>query len=52
VDHVIPFSVAPALDKVIANLELMPLRLNMGKKDTMGERQRALAERLRNAGLF
>ena len=32
VDHVIPFSVAPALDKVIANLELMPLRLNIGSR--------------------
>ena len=52
VDHVIPFSVAPALDKVIANLELMTLRLNIGKKDTMGERQRDLLQKLRAAGLF
>jgi hypothetical protein len=52
VDHIIPFSVAPSLDKVIANLELMPLRMNIGKKDKMGERQRALALRLRNAGLY
>ena len=51
VDHIIPFSAAPSLDKVIANLELMPLRMNIGKKDKMGERQRALALRLRNAGL-
>ena len=36
---------------VIANLELMPLRMNIGKRDAMGERQRALAERLRRAGL-
>jgi hypothetical protein len=52
VDHIIPFSVAPQLDKVIANLELMPLRLNMGKKDRMTDRQHALAARLRRAGLF
>jgi hypothetical protein len=52
VDHIIPFSVAPSLDKVIANLELMPLRMNIGKKDKMGERQQALALRLRNAGLY
>jgi hypothetical protein len=52
VDHIIPFSVAPSLDKVIANLELMPLRMNIGKKDKTGERQRALALRLRNAGLY
>ena len=47
-----PFAVAPQLDKVIANLELMPLRLNIGKKDRMGERQQALAKRLRSVGLF
>ena len=29
VDHIIPFAVAPQLDKVIANLELMPLKLNI-----------------------
>jgi hypothetical protein len=52
VDHIIPFSVAPQLDKVIANLELMPLRLNMGKKDRMTDRQHNLAARLRRAGLF
>jgi hypothetical protein len=52
VDHIIPFSVAPKLDKVIANLELMPLRLNIGKKDQMTERQYDLAARLRRAGLF
>lgn len=52
VDHIIPFSVAPQLDKVIANLELMPLRLNMSKKDHMGARQRDLLQKLRAAGLF
>lgn len=30
---------APQLDHVIANLELMPLRMNIGKRDTMGKRQ-------------
>ncbi len=50
VDHIIPFAVAPQLDHVIANLELMPLRLNIGKRDNMGERQQALAARLRSAG--
>jgi hypothetical protein len=51
VDHIIPFAVAPQLDKVIANLELMPLRLNIGKRDRMGQRQSALHQRLREAGL-
>lgn len=35
---------------VIANLELMPLRMNMGKKDKMGGRQEALLKLLINAG--
>lgn len=51
-DHIIPYAVAPQLDHVIANLELMPLRMNIGKRDRMAERQQALAERLRSAGLF
>jgi hypothetical protein len=37
---------------VTFTLELMPLRLNIGKRDSMGERQQALARRLRNTGLF
>jgi hypothetical protein len=49
VDHIIPFSVHPELDKVIANLELMPLRMNIGKRDTMGQ-QLDLLQRLRHAG--
>jgi len=36
VDHIIPFAVAPQLDHVIANLELMPLKMNIGKRDAMG----------------
>ena len=49
-DHVIPFAVAPQLDKVIANLELMPLRVNIGKRDKMGQRQLDLLQRLRHEG--
>jgi hypothetical protein len=52
VDHIIPFAVVPQLDHVIANLELMPLKMNMGKSARMGERQNALAKRLRSAGLL
>ncbi len=52
VDHIIPYAVAPQLDHVIANLELMPLRMNIGKSDRMGERQNTLAKRLRSAELF
>jgi hypothetical protein len=46
VDHIIPKSVAPELDKVIANLELRPLRMNEGKNDIIGERQISLARKL------
>jgi hypothetical protein len=52
VDHIIPRSVCPELDNVIANLELMPLRMNMAKSDKVGERQRDLAARLVKAGLL
>lgn len=50
VDHIIPFSVHPELDLVIANLELMPLRLNLRQRDAMGQRQLDLLQRLRHAG--
>jgi hypothetical protein len=52
VDHIIPFSLHPELDKVIANLELMPLKMNLKKQDKMGPRQQELAERLQRAGLL
>jgi hypothetical protein len=52
VDHIIPFAVMPQLDRVIANLELMPLRMNRSKAAKMGERQKKLAEELSRAGLY
>jgi len=52
VDHIIPLAVMPQLDKGIANLELLPQRLNSSKKDKMGARQRALPKELRRAGLL
>ena len=51
VDHIIPFSVHPEFDKVIANLELMPLKLNLRKKNKMGQRQWDLLRRLTEAGV-
>ena len=50
-DHIIPVSLPPEFDNVIANLELVPLKMNIGKRDAMGERQRTLAERVRSPGL-
>lgn len=52
VDHIIPKSLDPGLDRVIANLELLPLRLNQRKSDLVGERQLSLARKLFAAGLL
>ncbi len=52
VDHIIPRSVAPELDNVIANLEFMPLKMNRSKNDKVGERQLSLARKLHAAGLL
>lgn len=52
VDHIIPRSVAPELDNVMANLELMPLKLNQGKGDWIGERQASMAKAFHSAGLL
>jgi hypothetical protein len=52
VDHIIPRAVVPELDNVIANLELMPLKLNESKNSKIGERQRDLAHRLHDAGML
>jgi hypothetical protein len=52
VDHIIPRAVCPELDNVIANLELMPLRVNAQKNSKIGQRQRDLAKKLYEAGLL
>ena len=52
VDHIIPRSVAPELDNVIANLELMPLSVNQRKGNKVGDRQVSLAKALLDAGLL
>jgi hypothetical protein len=52
VDHIIPRAVAPELDNVIANLELMPLSVNQKKNDKVGDRQVSLAKALHAAGLL
>ena len=52
VDHIIPRAVAPELDNVIANLELMPLSINQRKADLIGDRQLSMAQEFRDAGLL
>ena len=52
VDHIIPRAVVPELDNVIANLELLPLKLNESKNSKIGDRQRDMAKRFHAAGLL
>ena len=52
VDHIIPKSIVPELDNVIANLELMPLSVNQKKNNKVGDRQVSLAKALNAAGLL
>lgn len=52
VDHIIPRAVVPELDNVIANLELMPLRMNESKNAKVGQRQIDVARKLNEAGLL
>jgi len=52
VDHIIPRSVCPELDTTLANLELMPLRMNRAKSNSIGERQVDMARKFNTAGLL
>lgn len=52
VDHIIPRAISPELDNVIANLELMPLRMNESKNDRIGDRQLSHAKSLNRAGFL
>lgn len=52
VDHIIPLAICPELDVVIANLELLPARMNSSKRDRVGERQLPLARKLHDAYLL
>jgi hypothetical protein len=52
VDHIVPLAAQPKLGNVIANLELLPQRLNSAKKDKLGSRQESLAHQFRRAGLL
>jgi hypothetical protein len=45
-------AIAPTLDKVLANLELMPHSLNIRKGAKVGQRQIDLANKLLQAGLL
>ncbi len=52
VDHIVPLAVEPALDREIANLELLPRTLNRRKGASMGARQWDYLEKFREADLL
>ncbi len=52
VDHIVPLAVEPALDREIANLELLPRSLNRRKGASMGARQWDYLEKFRMAELI
>lgn len=52
VDHILPRAVCPELDTTLANLELMPMRSNSSKSDSIGERQVDMARKFHAAGLL
>ena len=52
VDHIIPVAISHELRSTIANLELMPQRMNSAKGAKTGQRQRDLAQKLYGAGLL
>jgi hypothetical protein len=52
VDHIIPRSVCLELDTTLANLELMPLRMNRAKSNSVGQRQVDMAKKFHAAGLL
>lgn len=52
VDHIVPRSLARDLDHELANLEMLPARLNRQKGARVGERQLDYARRFQAAGLL
>lgn len=52
VDHIVPVAIVPELDNVVANLELLPLRVNESKNDKMGDRQRDYCRKFQAAGVL
>ena len=52
IDHIVPISLAPEVGNELANLEMLPARLNRNKSDWVGPRQLAHAQALAQAGLL
>lgn len=52
IDHIVPVSLAPEAGNELANLEMLPEKLNRQKSNRVTERQREFARRLAAAGLL
>lgn len=52
VDHIVPKALAPDLDNLLINLELMPMTLNRKKSDKVTPRSAAMAKRFFEAGVM
>lgn len=52
VDHIVPKALAPDLDNLLINLELMPRTLNREKSDKVTERGAQMAKRFFEAGVM
>lgn len=52
VDHIAPRTLAPDLDNLLINLELMPQTLNRKKSDKVTDRIRSFAKRFYDAGVM
>lgn len=52
VDHIVPRSLAPDLDNLLINLELMPMTLNREKSNKVTDRAYSTAEKFFKAGVM
>ncbi len=52
VDHIVPRSLAPDLDNLLINLEMMPQTLNRRKSNKVTERAYSMAKRFHEAGVM
>jgi len=52
VDHIVPRSLAPDLDNLLINLEMMPRTLNRKKSNKVTERAYSMAKRFFEAGVM
>ncbi len=52
IDHIVPVSLVPELDKELANLEMLPEKLNQRKSNRVEDRQLAVAAEFAKAGLI